>query len=167
VEVPSMGSNLGQGVAVGGGVGVAAGRVALGVAVAAGVAGARGVATGVTKGEVGVGAALAGGLAGLSSHQRSRAVWVGPVEAPEPAEGGAGGVGGGGVGGGGVGVGGGSEPGSERTPPGIQLARGSMSSALRREVAAPMPPPEGFDRSPCQVTLAVALRTPPFVQPPT
>src|SRR3990170_1621981 len=100
-----------------------------------------------------------------SSHQRSRAVWVGPIEAPDAAEGGAGGVGGGGVGGGGVGVGGGSEPGSERTPPGIQLARGSMSSALRREVAAPMPPPEGFDRSPCQVTLAVAPRNPPFVQP--
>jgi len=104
-------------------------------------------------------------VVGIKSSSLRRAVSgrgpTAPVEAPDAAEGGAGGVGGGGVGGGGVGSG----PGSERPPPGIHVARGSMSSALRREVAAPTPPPEGSDRLPCHVTLGggASWRRTPFV----
>jgi len=98
--------------------------VPLGVAVALSVrfaaAGGAGVAT--TKGEVPVAAglvalALAVGVAG------ARGVATGVTKGE-------------------VGVGVGSGPGSDRPPPGIHVARGSMSSALRREVATPTPPPK-------------------------
>src|SRR3990170_4919977 len=114
-----------------------------------------------------------------SSHQRSRAVWVGPIEAPDAAEGGAGGVGGGGGGGGGVAVG--SAANADPSPPEALVepaedadacapvpARADESPAdglpevaplvEGRGPGAPPPawPPSGLVNVPCSATAPIA-----------